>query len=117
MRSKFPGAAALLLAFGLVSSAQTQTSDTLQALKDSLSPDQQSSIMQGVLGKGDTSGKKTDKKLDMPDTDTQKTNEEKEPVRHIKQVETYDGRILRQMDEDPELRADDTVLIDLTPIQ
>jgi protein involved in polysaccharide export with SLBB domain len=30
---------------------------------------------------------------------------------------TIDGRTLRKSDEDPELRADDTVLIDLTPIE
>jgi protein involved in polysaccharide export with SLBB domain len=119
MRIKLLGAAAVL-SIGLASTAQTQTQDTLQALKDSLSPDQQSSILQNVLGKGgDTSGKKTDKKLDMPDTmlDNQKTNEAKEPIHRIKKVETYDGRILRQMDEDPELRADDSVIIDLTPIE
>jgi len=117
MRSKFLGAAAALLAVGLASTAQTQTADPLQALKDNLSPDQQSSIMQSVLGKGDSSGKKTEKKLDTPDTmlDSEKTNEAKQPIRRIKKVETYDGRILRQMDEDPELRADDTVLIDLQP--
>jgi polysaccharide biosynthesis/export protein len=118
-RTRFLGAIALLLTIGLAPTAKTQTSDTLQSLKDSLSPDQQSSILNNVLGKGDTSGKKTDKKLDTPDTmlDSQKTNEAKEPVRRIKKVETYDGRILRQMDEDPELRAYDSVIIDLTPIE
>ena len=119
IRSRFLGAIALLLTIGLAPTAKTQTSDTLQALKDSLSPDQQSSILNNVLGKGDTSGKKTDKKLETPDTmlDSQKTNEAKQPIRRIKKVETYDGRILRQMDEDPELRAYDTVIIDLTPIE
>jgi len=117
MRSKFLGAAALVLSIGLVSIAQTQTQDTLQALKDSLSPDQQSSILQNVLGKGDGTGKTTNKKLDMPETMMEKTNEEKQPIHRIKKVETYDGRILRQMDEDPELRADDSVIIDLTPIE
>src|SRR5258706_4780964 len=121
MRSKFLGAAALVLSIGLVSTAQTQTQDTLQALKDSLSPDQQSSILQNVLGKADGTGKTTNKKLDMPETispsSMEKTNEEKQPIHRIKKVETYDGRILRQMDEDPELRADDSVIIDLTPIE
>jgi polysaccharide biosynthesis/export protein len=116
MRSRFLRAAALLISIGLASSVHTQTSDTLQALKDSLSPDQQSSIMQNVLGKGDGTGKKTDKKLDTPDTVMPKTNESMEPIHRIKKVETFDGRILRQMDEDPELRADDTVLIELTPV-
>jgi polysaccharide biosynthesis/export protein len=118
MRSKILGAAALILSIGLASSAKTQTQDTLQALKDSLSPDQQSSIMQSVLGnKGDGTGKKTDKKLDTPETLMEKTNDEKKPVHQIKKVETYDGRILRQTDEDPELRPDDTVIIDLTQIE
>ena len=116
MRIKLLGAAAVL-SIGLASTAQTQTQDTLQALKDSLSPDQQSSIMQSVLGKGDGTGKKTDKKLDQPETLMEKTNDEKKPVHKIKKVETYDGRILRQMDEDPELRPDDTVIIDLQPIE
>jgi polysaccharide biosynthesis/export protein len=118
-RSRFLGALALLLTIGFAPTAKTQTSDTLQALKDSMSPDQQSSILNNVLGKGDNSGKKTDKKLDTPDTmlDSEKTNEAKQPIRRIKKVETYDGRVLRQMDEDPELRADDSVIIDLTPIE
>ena len=116
MRSKFLGAAALMVSIGLVSIAQPQTQDTLQALKDSLSPDQQGSILQNVIGKADGTGKTTNKKLDVPETTMEKTNEEKQPVHRIKKVETYDGRILRQMDEDPELRADDSVIIDLTPI-
>ena len=31
-------------------------------------------------------------------------------------IKTRDGRILRQFDEDPELRADDTVMIEMTPV-
>lgn len=116
MRNRILRTAALLLSFGLASSALTQTPDTLQALKDSLTPDQQSSILQGVLGKGDGTGKTTDKTLDTPETVLPKTNEQKDGVHRIKRQETYDERILRQMDEDPELRADDTILIELTPI-
>src|SRR5580692_8566311 len=115
MRIRFLRAASLLLSIGLASSAQTQTTDPIQALKNTLSPDQQSSIMQSVLGKGDGTGKKSDKKLDSPETVNQKNDEEntlEKPYKH----ETYDHRILRQMDEDPELRAGDTVLIELTPI-
>src|SRR5882762_9375418 len=117
MRSKFLGAAAVVLSIGLASSAQPQTQDTLQGLKDSLSPDQQSSIMQSVLGKGNGTGKQSDKKLETPETMMEKTNEERQPIHKIKKVETYDGRILRQTDEDPELRPDDTVIIDLTAIE
>jgi protein involved in polysaccharide export with SLBB domain len=73
--------------------------------------------MQSVLNKGDGTGKRSDKKLDTPETMMEKTNEEKQPIHKIKKVETYDGRILRQTDEDPELRPDDSVIIDLTPIE
>jgi polysaccharide biosynthesis/export protein len=103
----------LLLVFsvGLTASAQNSPQDQIQALKDSLSPDQQESILQGVLGKGSTSGKKTDQKLKTPETvypTTQESNKKKE---------TFDGRILRQFDEDPELRADDTVMIEMTSLE
>ena len=94
-----------------------QSTDPLQAIKDSLSPDQQSSILQNVLGKGgDQSGKKTDQKLENPETVLPKVDETKDLVHRIKKQQTYDERVLRQTDEDPELRADDTVLIELTPI-
>jgi polysaccharide biosynthesis/export protein len=116
MRSRFLRLAILLLSIGLASSAQTQTAEQLQSLKDSLSPDQQNSLLQGVLGKTDGTGKKTDKKLDNPDTISPKLDDTKGRNGKNKKVETYDGRVLRQMDEDPELRPDDTVLIELTPI-
>jgi protein involved in polysaccharide export with SLBB domain len=116
MRSRFLRAAIVLISMGVASSAQTQTADQIQALKDTLSPDQQSSLMQGVLGKGDGTGKKSDKKLDTPETVLPRTNESRDGVHRLKREETFDGRVLRQMDEDPELRADDTVLIELTPI-
>src|SRR5882762_4938837 len=110
MRNRFLRAAAVLLSIGLASSVRPQSSDTLQALKDSLSPDQQSSILQSVLGKGgDQSGKKTDQKLENPETVMPKSGDmrEQEQVHTFKRQETYDGRVLRQMDEDPELRPDD----------
>jgi protein involved in polysaccharide export with SLBB domain len=116
MRSRFFSAAAALLAITVASSVHTQTPDPLQALKDTLSPDQQSSVMQSVLGKGDGTGKLSNKKLDTPETVDSKSDQSKNPVHKIKKQETFDGRVLRQMDEDPELRADDMVLIELTPI-
>jgi polysaccharide biosynthesis/export protein len=104
---------AALLAVCLAGSTQSQTSDTLQALKNSLSPDQQGSILQQVLGgKGSGTGKKTDQKLETPDTMRDKTNEQWELEKERDQ-KSLDGRLLRQMEEDPELRADDTVLIEL----
>src|ERR1700722_2722904 len=114
MRNRFLRAAILLLSIGVGASAQTQTADQLQSLKDSLSPDQQNSLLQGVLGKTDQTGKRTDKKLANPDTISPKMDETKDRNGKNKKVETYDGRVLRQMDEDPELRPDDTGLIGLT---
>ena len=117
MWNKFLRAAVVLLSIGLASSVRPQSTDPLQAIKDSLSPDQQSSILQNVLGKGgDQSGKKTDQKLENPETVLPKVDETKDLVHRIKKQQTYDERVLRQTDEDPELRADDTVLIELTPI-
>jgi protein involved in polysaccharide export with SLBB domain len=103
-----------VLSICLAASAHSQSDDAMQALKDSLSQDQQGSILQGVLGKGEGTGKKTDQKLNTPET-VQKTKQEAELEREKKE-KTRDGRVLRQFNEDPELRADDTVLIEMTPI-
>jgi polysaccharide biosynthesis/export protein len=96
---------------GLAASAQTPTADQLQALKDSLSPDQQSSLLQGVLGKGNGTGKKTDDKLKTPETMLPSPESLEKPKK------TRDGRFLRQFDEDPELRADDTVMVEMTKLE
>ncbi len=103
--------AALLIVVSIGLTASAQTSDQLQALKDSLSPDAQGSILQEVLGKGSGSGKKTDSKLKTPET-VQST----ESLDMAKKGRTLDGRTLRRLLEDPELRADDTVLIEMTPV-
>jgi polysaccharide biosynthesis/export protein len=117
MGSRFLRIAAALLSLGLASSVHPQTTDPLQAIKDTLSSDQGGSLLQSVLGKGDGTGKKTDKKLDNPDDSTMnKTNEQVNPVHRIRKEETFDGRVLRQTDEDPELRPDDSLLIELTPV-
>jgi hypothetical protein len=107
MRNRFFWA--LLLGFSLILSASGQNSpmDQVQALKDSLSGDQQDSILQNVLGKGNTNGKKTDQKLKTPETVYPKSGEEDK----AKKKETFDERILRQSEEDPELRPDDTVML------
>jgi polysaccharide biosynthesis/export protein len=114
MRSRFLRVAAVLLWIGLASSAHPQTPEQLQTLKDALSSDQQGSL-QGILGKSDGTGKTTDKKLNTPPAQgaDQSKDQFGKPIKH----ETYDGRVLRQTDEDPELRPDDTVLIELTPIE
>jgi protein involved in polysaccharide export with SLBB domain len=103
-----------LLSIALAGSTQGQNSDTLQSLKNSLSPDQQGSILQEILGKG-TSGKKSDQKLDTPETVRRKNGDQQSDILFDKEKyqKTLDGRTLRQFDEDPELRAGDTVLIEL----
>ena len=89
---------------------------TLQALKNSLSPDQQSSILQGVLGKGGGTGKKTDQKLETPETVRRKNGGSDAIRKGYKNEKPPTAHVLRQSDEDPELRADDSVLIELIPL-
>ena len=101
-----------VLCMAFAGSADSQSSDTLQALKGMLSPDQQGSILQDVLGKGG-SGKKTDPKLEDPETVRRKADGTLDFYDKTKGQKTLDGRTLRQIDEDPELRAGDTVLIEL----
>ena len=119
MIRKILGAALVVLSIGFSASVRSQASDAIQSLKDSLSGDK-SSVLQGVLGK-DGTGKKTDKKLDLPDTVQQNPKEsgdEKDKIESArKKGQTLDGRILRQLDEDPELRADDSVLIEIVPLE
>jgi protein involved in polysaccharide export with SLBB domain len=73
--------------------------------------------LQGALGKSDGTGKTTDKKLNTPDTVTPRSGDSTGLFDEARKGKTVDGRILRQADENPELRADDTVLIELTPIE
>src|SRR5882724_5547197 len=115
MRIRSLGAILVALSVASVASSQSQTSDTLQNLKNSLSPDQQSSILQEVLGGkgGSGTGKKTDPKLDTPETVRRKNGTQTDFFDKEKYQKTPDGRILRQSDEDPELRPSDTVLIEM----
>ena len=115
MRTKPLVAVAALWAISLAGSTQGQNSDVLQTLKNTLSSDQQGSILQEVLGKG-TSGKRTDPKLDTPETVRRKNGEQQDFLDKDRYQKTRDGRMLRQFDEDPELRADDTVLIELVSL-
>jgi polysaccharide biosynthesis/export protein len=119
MRSRSLGALLVLLTIGVAGSAQSQSQadDPIQALKDSLSGDQGSSLLQSVLGgKGGDAGKKTDSKLNTPETVQSKSERAPSDKNKAKLQMSADGRILRQRGEDPELRADDTVLIDLTSL-
>src|ERR1700733_10160045 len=114
MRSSFLGAFFALAAVGLGASAQPPTSDQLQALKETLSPDQQQSILQGVLGKGGDGTTKPDANLKTPESVQSKPDEFEFNRRKGK---TRDGHYLRQSDEDPELRADDSVIIEMIPLE
>jgi polysaccharide export outer membrane protein len=106
------GASLLIISAALTASAQNE--DPLQAIKDTLGGGQDSGgLLQGVLGNGGQNGtKKSDKKLDNPETVTPPMNQDI-IERNIK---TRDGRILRQFNEDPELRPDDSVMIDMRTI-
>jgi protein involved in polysaccharide export with SLBB domain len=116
MRFKFSGFTLLTILVGAVAIAQTPTADQLNALK-SMPKDQQDALIQGVLGKGGGgTGSKTDSKLSVPETVQPKTDTSNELLNKLKKGKTLDDRTLRQPDENPELRPDDTVLIDLTPI-
>jgi protein involved in polysaccharide export with SLBB domain len=111
MRSKFLLLPVLLLSATFTASGQSP-SDPLQSIKDTLSGGQFGGVLQNVLGNG--SGKKTDKKLESPET-IQPPIDEKDII--DKNIKTRDGRILRQNDQDPELRADDTVAIEMIPVE
>jgi polysaccharide export outer membrane protein len=116
---KVLGAALAVLLVGLSMSVRSQGTDPLQALKDSMSGGGQGSILQSVLGKGDGTGKKSDKKLESPDTvqqNPQDTTGEDKIEAARRKGETLDGHILRQADEDLELRADDSIVIELIPL-
>ncbi len=105
---------ALVVVFSatLTASAQT-TNDPLQSLKDTLGGDQQGNILQNVLGNGTQNGKKTDKKLETPETVQPRTDQKDITEKDIK---TRDGRTLRQVNEDPELRTDDSVMIEIRSV-
>jgi polysaccharide export outer membrane protein len=111
------GAAIFLILIGAFAGAQSPTQDPLSLLKN-LTPEQQDALMQSVLGgKGDGTNKKTDSQLNTPET-VQKKNDRTGGVNgEINPDKTIDGRMLRRSDEDPELRAGDSVLIDLTPAE
>jgi polysaccharide export outer membrane protein len=119
MRFKFSGFTTLIaILVGAVAVAQTPTSDQLNMLKN-MPKDQQDALIQSVLGnKGDSTGTgtKTDSKLSMPETMRPRSEQTKDELDKLNKRKSSDDRTLRQSDEDPELRPDDTVLIDLTPI-
>jgi polysaccharide export outer membrane protein len=113
------GVAIALILIGAVVGAQTPTptQDQLNIFKN-LPQDQQDALMQSVLGgKGNGTNKKSDSPLDTPETVEKKNDRTGESEKESKNDKTKDGRTLRKSDEDPELRAGDYVLIDLTPVE
>jgi protein involved in polysaccharide export with SLBB domain len=114
MRSKVLGAFGAAVFTTLIASAQS-TTDPIQALKDSLSGngDSQSSVLQNIIGDSQSNGKKTDKKLENPQTVLPPQDQKDITQKNIK---TRDGRILRQFNEDPELRPDDPVMIEIREV-
>jgi polysaccharide export outer membrane protein len=112
-------AAIFLLLMGAFAGAQSPTTDPLSILKN-LTQDQQDALMQSVLGRGDGTNRKADSQLNTPET-VQKKNDRtgtaEGDATSGNRDKTIDGRTLRRSDEDPELRAGDTVLIDLTPVE
>lgn len=107
-----------LLVFGACATAQNSTQDQLDALQN-LPPDQQGTLLQNVLGgrgNGGNGTNKSDNKLNVPNSVQQK-NPMQDQLDLLRKGKTADGRTLRQPNEDPELRPDDTVLIQLTPIE
>ena len=112
-------AAITLILIGAVVGAQTPvpTQDQLNIFKN-LPQDQQDALMQSVLGgKGDSTNKKSDSQLNTPETVQKKNDRTGESEKELKNDKTKDGHTLRRSDEDPELRAGDYVLIDLTPVE
>jgi polysaccharide biosynthesis/export protein len=115
-RSLSAAIALTLIGAVVVAQTPTPTQDQLNIFK-SLPQDQQDALMQSLLGKGDETNKKSDSQLQSPETVQKKNDRTGETDKGPNSDKTKDGRTLRNSDEDPELRADDTVLIDLTPIE
>src|SRR6202035_2898365 len=112
-------AAFFLILIGAFAGAQSPSStpDPLSLLKN-LSQEQQDALMQSVLGgSGNGTSRKTDSQLNAPETVEKKNDRTGRVDRETKPDKTIDGRTLRNSNEDPELRADDSVLIDLTPVE
>ena len=110
-------AAIFLILIGAFAGAQSPTQDPLSLLKN-LTQEQQDALMQSVLGgKSDGTSRKSDSQLNAPETVEKKNDRTGRVDRETKPDKTIDGRTLRNSNEDPELRADDSVLIDLTPVE
>src|SRR5258708_27317510 len=84
--------ATIFLVIGTIAGAQVPSQDPLNALKN-LTPEQQQSLMQSVLGDG--SSKKTDSKLNSPETVEKRDDRlggQDRQDRETKRGKTLDGR-------------------------
>jgi polysaccharide biosynthesis/export protein len=113
MRFKSPAFALAAVLLGAMAVAQTPTSDQLNALRN-LPQDQQDALLQSLSGKNGN-GTKIDPKLSVPQTMQPRVDQSTDQLGRYSRDKTSDGHKLRLQNEDPELRADDTILIDLTP--
>ncbi len=115
---KFKSLIAYLFVLLLSAGAIAQTSDQLDQLKQNLTPEEQQAILQGVTGQegGTGTANKTDQRLNMPQTVLPKNGDRTGFEQFPKERKTPDGHILRQANEDLQLRADDSVLIELVPL-
>lgn len=106
----------LILGILFASGASAQSSGPTQQQLDiykSLPKDQQDAILEGTLGGSSGSKQRTDQKVAMPDTVKSKSSAQYDANGQLIGLKTRDGRYLRRMGEDPELRPNDTVLIEL----
>ena len=97
--------------------AYAQSSGVTQQQMDvykNLPKDQQDAILQGTLGTGGSAQQKNERAVPMPDTIRSRKEVQVDQYGRLIEQKTRDGRNLRLMGEDPELRADDSILIELT---
>jgi polysaccharide export outer membrane protein len=120
MRSRFFGVLLAVAAVTITASAQSPSNSDQSNQFKNLSQEEQDTLMQSVLGKTDSNGRKVDPKLSTPQTVRPKSDDEgssdADAMDKYRAGKTRDGRTLRMPDQDPELRANDTILIDLTPV-
>src|SRR6266478_2231305 len=83
--------ATISLMIGTLAGAQTPGQDPLSALKN-LTPEQQQSLIQSVLGNSDGTTKKTDSKLNSPETVDRKDDRLGGQDKETKRGKTGDGR-------------------------
>src|SRR5882762_10230586 len=84
----------IFLVIGTIAGAQVPSQDPLNALKN-LTPEQQQALMQSVLG-GDGTSKKTDSKLNSPETVEKRDDRlggQDRQDRETKKGKTIDGRM------------------------